>query len=115
MKHNRRQYKDAGDLIDDYRIRQQNVVWPSSLRNGLRADRFLWNGSPNPICVQRVGACIMGTAYFWAGLMFLCLALRERGDFWSVLILITTASLCLVGGIGIFRNGSPRTRTTPKD
>jgi hypothetical protein len=96
---------DLHKLIEDYREKQRNIVWPDPLINATRADRFLWNGSPNPTRVQRVASWLVGSVLFAQGLSLFGWAIRERASFGSVLILVSLASAFTFGGIRIFRNG----------
>ena len=90
---------DLHKLIEDYREKQRNIVWPDPLINATRADRFLWNGSPNPTRVQKVASWLIGSVLFakrvWVGhqrkgllrrsvnsrYISLCLYVRGHQDF----------------------------------
>jgi hypothetical protein len=91
--------------MNTYRAKQQNVVWPGPLVNGTEVERFLWKGSGNPTVVQRIGAWILGLAYFAFGLTGVAFAVRERADFFAILIPLTIGCGCLLAGIKVFLNG----------
>jgi hypothetical protein len=65
-------------FINEYRDRQRNIVFPGTVRNGRSVDVFLWNGSPNPLLVQRIAAWIFGLLWMAIGIAFLPLAALAR-------------------------------------
>jgi hypothetical protein len=84
---------------DELARKQRNVVWPDTMINGSRVDRFLWDGSPDATVVQRVGAGIFGSFFFLSSFMFLAFAVRER-----VVFLLLFAIFWLLIGWKIFAN-----------
>ena len=104
-------HRPEEDFIDDLRAKQRNVVWPDSVVNASRVDKFLWRGSPNPTGVQRIGAWIFGMTFMGFGLGFFSLASVEwREDAVGSVILGAFAFGALAVGIRIFRNGWPKHR-----
>jgi hypothetical protein len=91
------------DFIEDIRQKQQNTLWPDTLRNSRSVDSFLWNGDPNPSRVQRIAAWLLGLASVGFGVLLLDLA--RTGGGWLCRIM---ASAALLLGLKMFRNGFRR-------
>jgi hypothetical protein len=36
--------RDLKSFVDEFRARQQNIVFPDTVRNGRSVDSFLWKG-----------------------------------------------------------------------
>jgi hypothetical protein len=98
-------------LVDEYVSRQRNIVFPDTVRNGRSIDSFLWNGSPNPTRVQRIGAWTIGMVEMVFGLEFFAYAVQVRvkhGFSIEIVVLVTMSLLAVLLGIRTFRNGFPR-------
>jgi hypothetical protein len=103
--------RDVDKLVDEFRARQENIVFPDTVRNGRSVDLFLWKGSPNPWLVQRIAAWMFGLVYICAGLEILYQAVRERiesGFSFGVVFLAAMSLAAVLVGIRVFRNGFPR-------
>ena len=98
------------DFIDDIRSKQQNIVFPDTVRNGRSVDVFLLRGSPDPPLVQRIAAWLFGFMFICIGLGFVGLAIAaSRGaEYFGVIAMAICAMGCLMIGARIFRNGFPR-------
>jgi hypothetical protein len=104
-------HRNPDKLVDEFRARQQNIVFPDTVRNGRLADQFLWKGSPNPAMVQRIAAWMFGVVFMCGGLEFLYYAVTERVEngFSAGIVMLAGISLAAVLlGIRVFRNGFPR-------
>jgi hypothetical protein len=106
-----RRNADADGFVDWVRSRQNNLIWPGPVVNSKEVERFLWRGSVHPSRVQRVGAWIFGLWYAGIGMAFVYIA-HGSGSFPMVLV----ASLWILLGIRVFRNGFRRVPTrSPRD
>jgi len=99
------------DLVNDIKGRQQNIVWPSPLRNSRAVDAFLWRGSPKPTVVQRIGAWLFGLTFVGFGLLPLLMVWHETIS--GALVMIAMGSAALLLGIKICRNAFAKTGRTP--
>lgn len=93
------------DFIDDARERQNNIVFPDTVRNARGVDFFLWNGNPNPSLVQRIAAWLFGLTLIGFGVLALVIA-RDAGSFFARML--AASGFLIVAKI--FRNGFPRNR-----
>src|SRR5579863_10206084 len=89
--------------LDKIGARQRNVLWNEAVPNAVRADAFLWRGSPNPTLLQRIGAALFGLTFLCAGIAFLMLANAHRSLQWMLL-----AYVFVLLGIRVCRNSFPR-------
>lgn len=105
MKRRRRQ-SDQDMFIEQVKARQRNVVWPGPLINTRGVDAFLFNGSPNPTLVQRIGAWLFGFTFIALGIGFLVLTL----DGAAVFSILAIGSLAL--GVRICYNGCRKARSS---
>ena len=88
------------ELIEDVKARQENTVWPDTLKNGSSVDAFLWRGDPDAPLVQRMGAWIFGITFILGGLGWLGAAFQRH---WPVFGLLSTFWF-FIGG-KVFLNG----------
>jgi len=100
--------RDFRKLVEDYRRKQQNIIWPGPIINETRIERFLWNGSPNPTLVQRVASWLIGLVLFTCGLALFRWAIRDRASFAAVVVFVTLACAYSFAGFRIFLNGFGR-------
>jgi len=91
------------ELVEDVKARQENTVWPDTLKNSSSVDAFLWKGSPDAPLVQRMGAWILGLFFFGWGLVFSFISYKEHS--WAVVIYAVVGILL---GAKIFWNGCKR-------
>jgi hypothetical protein len=91
-------HRNPDKLVDKFRARQQNIVFPDTVRNGRLVDLFLWKGSPNPGLVQRIAAWIFGLAFMGFGGEFLYYAVEERVEngFSIGIVMLAAMSLAAV-------------------
>jgi hypothetical protein len=75
------------NLTGEIGAKQNNVLWPDTLRNSRSVDVFLWKGSPAPTLVQRIGAWAFGLFYIGLALLALSLA-RQTGRRWMAIIVV---------------------------
>jgi hypothetical protein len=97
---------DPQELIDDFRLRQRNLVFPDTVRNARYYYLFFWRGSSNPTWVQRVAAWLFGTVYVGQGVVLFLMAREMRDRLAGAIALLTTAI-----GARIFRSGFARRPT----
>ena len=101
----RKKHVRTEDFIDLVRSRQRNLVWPDTLVNSTEVDNLLLRGSARPSLVQRIGAWIFGAWYLGIGIAFVDVA-RDGGS----LTVVFVATLWILLGICVFRNGFRRRR-----
>ena len=104
-------FVDLDKFIDEFRARQENIVFPDTVRNGRSVDLFLWEGSPNPALVQRIAAWMFELVYICGGLEVLYQTVRERvenGFSIGVVFLAAMSLAAVLLGIRVFRNGFAR-------
>lgn len=101
--------EQRASFINDMRMKQQNILWPDTLRNGRNIDRFLLKGSGHPSLVMRIGAWLIGICALLMGIAALSLTLQARMWFGTV---VGIASI--LGGLIIFLNGFSKTRAKQK-
>jgi lipopolysaccharide export LptBFGC system permease protein LptF len=102
MSHHQRN-RDQEKFEEDIRARQQNIIWPDTVRNARSIDEYFWRGAENASLVQRIAAWLFGVAFIGLGLMFLWLAHRE-GSFLGIAVSVVLLAL----GARIFFNGCRR-------
>jgi len=71
-----RSHKHPEELSDELRVKQENILWPNTVRNGRSVDALIWKGSPEATLVQRIGIWLFGLAFFAVGLEMLSWARR---------------------------------------
>jgi hypothetical protein len=100
-------YRNKKIKFYDLLARRKRTQGHSLLRdvptNGSEADRFLLNGAPHPSSMQRAAAWIFGAWFIAIGIVFVDVA-RGSGSF----PVVVAASICLLLGFWIFRNGFAR-------
>lgn len=102
MSHNR-QVK-LHDHPRHFRQKQSRSLLRGVPANGSEADKFLLSGATRPSSMQRAAAWIFGAWFIAIGVVFVDVA-RSSGSF----LVVLAASLCLLLGIWMFRNGFART------
>jgi hypothetical protein len=106
MRH--RQPRPSGqDFTEDIRRKQQNTLFPDTLKNSQSVNSFLWNGDPNPSIFQRIAAWLFGLTFIGFGVLFLDLA--RTGGGWLCRVM---ASVALLLGLRTCRNGFRRKKRT---
>jgi hypothetical protein len=108
MKH-RPKDMDQRKFIDDIRGKQENILWPDTVRNSRSVDAYLWKGSPSAPLVQRIGAWLFGLCFFVLGLRELIVSIQLRD--W-LFILLSVGSIFL--GTRIFINGCKKKKRSMK-
>jgi hypothetical protein len=98
-----------GAFIDDLRRKQQNILWPDTLRYGRSIDKFLLKGSAHPPIVQKIGAWLIGIWMLLLGGVLLGLTIQARG--W---VGILVGIVAIVGAVIISGNGFSKTRANKK-
>jgi hypothetical protein len=78
-------HDDQDHLIEDFRARQQNTLWPDAMVNSSSVDGLLWKGSPNATGIQRIGIAVFGLAFACVGVVFEMIA-SEKHEFFPVFI-----------------------------
>jgi hypothetical protein len=86
--------------IDDLEAKQNNVVWPDTMKNSRSVDKFLWSGSPNPTLVQRIAAWLLGGFLMMIALGLFAVYPHE----WYAWLIVCFWWLI---GLKIFSNGFP--------
>lgn len=66
-------------MMDELEAKQQNILWPQSLKNGRNVNTFLWKGAEKPTASMRLGAFLIGTVYLIAAVSF-CAVAAESGS-----------------------------------
>lgn len=100
---------EPDEFIDEIRSKQRNIVFPDTVRNERGLYDFLWNGTPDPPMVQRIGAWMMGLFLVIAGL-FPALMAPGGGNWIDYGVMLLISLPLIAAGIRIFRNGFPRKR-----
>jgi hypothetical protein len=90
-------------LLEEFKARQRNTVWPDQLVNSKGVDAFLWHGSPNPTKVQRAGAVVFGLFFTVAAISFAGMALESHS---ILLALVALGGLYLA--VRMLRNSFPK-------
>ena len=103
--------RNPDKLVDEFRVRQQNIVFLDTVRNGSLVDLFLWKGSPNPALVQRIAAWMFGLVFMGFGGETFYYAVVERvenGFSFGIVFLAAMSLAAVLLGIRVFRNGFTR-------
>ena len=100
MKNSSRAERRAA-FINDIWSKQQNVVWPGPLRNSRSITELLWKGSPYLPLVQRIGLWLIGTCWFFLGVVGLIFTVETTSVqtrswlemfFWAVPVVVGVRS-----------------------
>jgi hypothetical protein len=75
---------DQQRIIEDVKTRQNNTLWPDTVKNSSSVDEFLWKGSPNAPLVQRIGAWIFGIFFILAGLAMLYVVYEKHDKLFAL-------------------------------
>lgn len=70
--------------IDEIKAKQENFVFPETVRNSSGVDAYFLKGDPKAPLVQRVGAWIFGAFFLLAGVVFANFTLQDRS--WAVAV-----------------------------
>jgi hypothetical protein len=79
------------EMLQDVNARQENVLWPDTVRNTAAVDGYLWKGNPKATKVQRAGSLICGL--FVLGIALVCITVAYQGASFN----IATAVVLLFG------------------
>jgi len=64
--------------IHEVRSKQENTVFPDTVRNSSAVDAYFLRGNPKAPIVQRVGAWIFGAFFLLAGVVFANFTLKDH-------------------------------------